>query len=118
MNGLLDQLREGDNIIDNEGTPFPNAVYFPFPKNKMNVTIWYYVVETSPYHPIEIDDFESSAYIIKDSFLNKYMIDPSIEIEGEKLDVIFNEGNKTFMVNYYNTNMSLHYVDYIFITMK
>ena len=118
MNGLLDQLREGDNIIDNEGTPFPNAVYFPFPKNKMNVTIWYYVVETSPYHPIEIDDFESSAYIIKDSFLNKYMIDPSIEIEGEKLDVIFNEGNKTFMVNYYNTNMSLHYGDYIFITMK
>ena len=118
MNGLLDILREGDNMIDNEGTPFPNAVYFPFPKNKMNVTIWYYVVETSPYQPIEIDDFESSAYIIKDSFLNKYMIDPSIEIEGEKLDVLFNEGNKTFMVNYYNSNMTLHYGDYIFITMK
>ena len=115
LNGLLNKLREGDNMIDYSGTLFPNAVYFPFPKNKMNVTIWYYLIETTPPTKITPEEFASDVYIVKEDFIRKYMKDPTILIEGEKIEPQYIEQNHTIMVNNYNSDVNLHYGDYLFI---
>lgn len=119
LNGLLNKLREGDNMFDYSGNIFPNAVYFPIPKNKMNFTIWYYLIESTPSTKITIEEFRSDVYIVPEDFIKRYMIDPTILIEEneeeEGITINFIEENNTVVVNYYNSDLNLHYGDYLFI---
>ena len=117
-NGLLNKLKEGDNIVDDHGSPFPNFVYLPFPKNKMGMLVKTKVLEATPVIPVRRDTLKEEAYIVKGDFIKKYMTDPLIEIEGEKMEVSYDTQFDGFIVHYFNTDTKLHENDFIFIKVK
>ena len=104
---LFNELNEGENTIVNFGSPFPNMVFFPIEKYKMQTNINFNVELVEDLNG-EVN-FATKAYLVTDEWVKKYKYQRETTIVGEEL-TIQSLDNGTSFVSY--TDEKMEHPDY------
>ena len=91
----FNDLKEGENTIVNNGSAFPNMVFFPIANYKMQTNINFNV--ELAYAPDSEVNFVTKAYLVTDEWVKKYKYQRESTIVGEELNITVLENGTSFV---------------------
>ena len=99
--GNINKITLGQYDIQNYNEPFPSVFSFALSQQKRNLTIEFSF--TADDQIPSLDEFTVDAYLVTNSFLRQYTINPQLEIEGTKEELHYNEESKKYEINFFKS---------------
>ena len=95
--GNVSQIKFGKFNIENINNPFPASFYLKLPHKRQNISLT--VSFTADSTAVDQNDFVVKGYIVTSSLINEYLIEQQRQIEGEEIEVRYQEENKNYIAS-------------------